>query len=88
MGRCSLCGASRAPLRSFELAADGGYSELLELSSNVVFAVAKMNILGIALIVIGFALLCSGLIFYRSSEEPEEGEQATREANGAGAERK
>ena len=41
-----------------------------------------MNILGIALIVMGFAMLCSGLIFYRSSEESEE--QATCEANGAG----
>ncbi len=31
-------------------------------------AVAKMKILGITLIVVGLALLCGGLIFYRSSE--------------------
>ena len=43
-----------------------------------------MSILGIALIGIGLALLCSGLIFYRSSEAPdEEGDQTMRKENGA-----
>jgi hypothetical protein len=35
-----------------------------------------MNTLGVALIVLGLALLCGGLIFYKSSEEPvDEGQQ-------------
>ena len=39
-----------------------------------------MKILGIALIVVGFALLCGGLIFYRSSEQSgDEGDRVARE---------
>jgi hypothetical protein len=42
-----------------------------------------MKILGIALMVLGFALLCCGLIFYRSSELPgDEGERVAREEGG------
>jgi hypothetical protein len=39
-------------------------------------AVAKMRALGVALIVIGFAFVCGGLIFRRRLEPDEESSQA------------
>lgn len=50
-----------------------------------VFAGRQMTILGITLIVIGLALVCGGLIFWRRASRTEEEEEGRR-ASKAGSE--